>query len=216
VRPSRMIFGDGAAAFVVGVAPPGAAPDIEYLQSYASGPATQVNSIIWPNPVFDNNITVYGPEVKALAGRYLAQMIDELAALPDTTGKSDTAWNTVELVVPHQANKTMVINLAANAGLAADRLYFNVETMGNTSSASIPIAIADAVAEKVIDRPMWIFAPGFGAGSVAGYSVMRIDPAIVAPSEELDTATAASDPAPAPGRDDVTNGTDNIALAFGG
>ena len=73
---------------------------------------TQVNSIIWPNPVFDNNITVYGPEVKALAGRYLAQMIDELTALPDTTGKAETAWETVELVVPHQANKTMVIDLA--------------------------------------------------------------------------------------------------------
>lgn len=88
-------------------------------------------------------------------------MIDELTALPDTTGKAETAWDTVELVVPHQANKTMVIDIAARSGLAADRLYFNIESMGNTSSASIPIAIADAVAEQVIDRPMWIFAPGF-------------------------------------------------------
>ena len=66
VRPSRMIFGDGAAAFVVGVVPAGEAPDIEFMQTYASGPASQVNSIIWPNPAFDNNITVYGPEVKKL------------------------------------------------------------------------------------------------------------------------------------------------------
>src|SRR6478609_5561224 len=160
VRPSRMIFGDGAAAFVIAPAPPGDPGDIDLLQTYAGGPVSQVNSIIWPNPAFDNNITVYGPEVKTLAGRYLTQMIDELSALPDTTGKADTAWNTVELVVPHQANKTMVIDLAAKAGLSADRLYFNVETMGNTSSASIPIAIADAVVEGVIDRPMWIFAPG--------------------------------------------------------
>ena len=78
VRPSRMIFGDGAAAIVVGVAPEGEPTDIEYLQTYASGPATEVNSIIWPNPEFDNNITVYGPEVKSLAGRYLNQMIEEL------------------------------------------------------------------------------------------------------------------------------------------
>lgn len=41
VRPSRMIFGDGAAAIVVGVAPPGTPPDFEYLQTYASGPAGQ-------------------------------------------------------------------------------------------------------------------------------------------------------------------------------
>ena len=52
--------------------------------------------------------------------------------------------------------------------------------MGNTSSASIPIAIHDAVREGKIDRPMRIFAPGFGAGAVAGYLIMRVDPAIVA------------------------------------
>ena len=211
VRPSRMIFGDGASAIVIGPAPTGASGDIDVLQTYAGGPVSQVNSIIWPNPVFDNNITVYGPEVKALAGRYLAQMIDELAALPDTTGKAETAWDTVELVVPHQANKTMVIDLAAKSGLAADRLYFNIETMGNTSSASIPIAIADAVAEKVIDRPMWIFAPGFGAGAVAGYAVLRIDPAVVAPVAE--GVPVAHDGAGTPSA--ALHGTDNIAIAFG-
>lgn len=214
VRPSRMIFGDGASAIVIGPAPSGASGDIDLLQTYAGGPVSQVDSILWPNPVFDNNITVYGPEVKALAGRYLAQMIDELTALPDTTGKAETAWDTVELVVPHQANKTMVIDLAAKSGLAADRLYFNIESMGNTSSASIPIAIADAVAEKVIDRPMWIFAPGFGAGAVAGYAVLRIDPAVVAPTRQ-------PEPAPATQHRDQPQGTatpqssDDIATAFG-
>ena len=65
-------------------------------------------------------------------------------------------------------------------GVGAERLYFDIERVGNTSSASIPIAIYDAVREGVIDRPMRIFAPGFGAGAVAGYVVARIDPAIVA------------------------------------
>jgi len=215
VRPSRMIFGDGASAMVIAPAPPGEDGDIDLLQTYAGGPISQVNSIIWPNPAFDNNITVFGPEVKSLAGRYLAQMIDELSVLPDSTGKADTAWNTVELVVPHQANKTMVINLAANAGLTPDRLYFNIETMGNTSSASIPIAIADAVAEKVIDRPMWIFAPGFGAGSVGGYSVMRIDPAVIAPTESGEQAPAAGARDVSTDGDAVPHGSDDIALAFG-
>jgi len=82
--------------------------------------------------------------------------------------------------VPHQANKTMVTRLAAGVGLAAERLYFNIERVGNASSASIPIAIRDAVREGVIDRPMRIFAPGFGAGAVGGFAVLRIDPAIVA------------------------------------
>jgi len=192
VRPSRMIFGDGAAAFVVGVAPAGEAPDIEFMQTYASGPASQVNSIIWPNPAFDNNITVYGPEVKKLAGRYLEQMIGELTVLPDPDGVKGSLLESIDLIVPHQANKTMVIDLALKAGLSQDSLYFNVETVGNASSASIPLAIHDAVRDGVIKEPMRIFAPGFGAGAVAGYCVMRIDPAVVAVSVDAATGTGAT------------------------
>jgi 3-oxoacyl-(acyl-carrier-protein) synthase III len=180
VRTSRMIFGDGAAAFVIGVAPESEPPDVLYLQTYASGPASEVNSIIWPNPEFDNNITVFGPEVKALAGRYLAQMIEELEALPDPDGVAGSLLDSVGLIVPHQANKTMVLQLAKKAGLSSDRLYFNIERVGNASAASIPLAIYDAVRDGVISEPVRIFAPGFGAGAVAGYAVMRIDPAIVA------------------------------------
>ena len=50
VRTSRMIFGDGASALVVGPAEAGGAGDVDVLQSYAGGPASEVNSIIWPNP----------------------------------------------------------------------------------------------------------------------------------------------------------------------
>jgi 3-oxoacyl-[acyl-carrier-protein] synthase-3 len=181
VRTSRMIFGDGAAALVIAPAPAGVAPDIEVLQTYASGPMSEVDSIIWPNPEFDNNITVYGPEVRSLVKRYLGQMLGELRALPHPDGKSGASLlDAVDLVVPHQANKTMVVSIAEAAGVSADRLYFNIDRVGNTSSASIPIALHDAVQEGVINRPMRIFAPGFGAGAVGGYAVLRVDPAVVA------------------------------------
>ena len=180
VRTSRMIFGDGAAAMVIGPAPEGAAPDVEYFQTYASGPMSEVDSIIWPNPEFDNNITVFGPEVKALVKRYLTQMIHELGALPHPDGGEGTMLQAIDLIVPHQANKTMVVQYAKSAGIPPERLYFNIETVGNTSSASIPLAIYDAVADGTIDRPMRVFAPGFGAGAVGGYVIMRLDPAVVA------------------------------------
>jgi 3-oxoacyl-(acyl-carrier-protein) synthase III len=180
VRTSRMIFGDGAAALVVGPAPIGAPPDIEFFQTYASGPMSEVDSIIWPNPEFDNNITVYGPEVKALVKRYLFQMIGELRALPHPEGGEGSLMDAIELIVPHQANQTMVTSLAQSAGVAPGQLYFNIDRVGNTSSASIPIALHDAVREGVISRPMRIFGPGFGAGAVGGYVVLRFDPAIVA------------------------------------
>jgi 3-oxoacyl-[acyl-carrier-protein] synthase-3 len=179
VRPSRMLFADGAAAMVVVPASEGQDSDFDYLQTYASGPASEVNSIIWPNPEFDNNITVFGPQVKALAGRYLAQMIEEIGALPDPDGKAGSVLDSIDLIVPHQANMTMVTQLAERAGLSADRLYFNIQKVGNASSASIPLAIHDAVRDGVITEPIRIFAPGFGAGAVAGYAVMRIDPAVV-------------------------------------
>ena len=187
VRTSRMLFGDGAAAVIVGPAPAGAPPDIEFMQTYASGPWSEVNSIIWPNPEFDNNLTVYGPEVKALAGRYLTQMIGEPGTLPHPDGNSHgNLLDAIDLVVPHQANKTMVTALSEAAGVVADHLYFNIQRVGNVSAASILLAIRDAVREGRIDRPMRVFAPGFGAGAVGGYVVMRVDPAIVSCKSEAE------------------------------
>ena len=130
---------------------------------------------------------------------------------PDPQGAASSVWDTIELVVPHQANKTMVINLAEKAGLSADKLYFNIEQVGNTSAASIPLAIADAVEEKVIDRPTRVFAPGFGAGAVGGYAVLRVDPAIVAGAD-----TARGETVTAPARS--TNGdrpSEDVRIAFG-
>ena len=184
VRTSRMIFGDGAAAMVIAPAAEGEATDIEVFQTYASGPWSEVNSIIWPNPEFDNNITVYGPEVKALVTRYLKQMTGELAQLPNPDGAGGSLIDAIDLVVPHQANKTMVLSLSEAAGISGDKIFFNIEHVGNTSSASILLAVHDAVVEGRIDRPMRVFAPGFGAGAVGGYVVMRVDPAILSVSAE--------------------------------
>ena len=49
VRTSRMIFGDAAAALVLAPAPAGHRGDLDVLQTYASGPVSEVNAIIWPN-----------------------------------------------------------------------------------------------------------------------------------------------------------------------
>ncbi|MCF7553385.1 3-oxoacyl-[acyl-carrier-protein] synthase III C-terminal domain-containing protein [Pseudonocardia sp. WMMC193] len=209
VRTSRMIFGDGAAALVVAPAAEGSAGDVEYVQTYASGPTAQVNSIIWPNPEFDNDITVYGPEVKALVARYLEQMITEL----DGLGVLDE----IELIVPHQANRTMIVQLAEKAGLRADQLYFDIGDMGNVSAASIPIALFDAVRDGVIDKPTRVFAPGFGAGAVGGYAVLTVDPSIMAPEVVLPRVTGAV-PAPrtpaAPAAVAPTT-SDDVRVAFG-
>ncbi len=177
-RPSRMIFGDGAAAMVI--APSNGERDVEVVQTYASGPFSQVNSIIWPNHDFDNDITVYGPEVKKLVKRYLDQMMGELSGLKSVKG-GKALIDDIDVIVPHQANKTMIIDIAVPQGIKADDIYFNIAEVGNASSASIPIAMADAVYDGAITKRSLIFAPGFGAGAVGGYVVMWLDPAMVAP-----------------------------------
>ena len=83
--------------------------------------------------------------------------------------------------------------------------------MGNTSAASIPLAIADAMADGVITEPIRIFAPGFGAGAVGGYAVLRIDPAVIAP----DSTPTPTDASVALDRDNSSTPSDNIQVAFG-
>ena len=210
VRTSRMIFGDGAAALVVAPAADGSPGDVQILQTYASGPGSEVNSIVWPNPEFDNDITVYGPEVKSLVRRYLDQMLGELREQRDPDDAGRSVLDSVELIVPHQANKTMIVDLARRAGLAEDQLYFNIAEMGNVSAASIPIALHDAVRDGAITRPTRVFAPGFGAGAVGGYAVLTVDPAVIAaerdPDEVLAAAGATAPSAPT---------SDDVRVAFG-
>ncbi|MGQ0624502.1 MAG: 3-oxoacyl-ACP synthase III family protein [Sporichthyaceae bacterium] len=189
VRTSRMLFGDAATAMVLCPVEGDAPGDIEMLQTYASGPVSEVNSILWPNPDFDGNITVYGPQVKSLAKRYLAQMIEEMKQLPAADGEGNLL-DSVDVMVPHQANKVMVSDIARGVGFPMDQVYFNIERTGNVSAASIPLAIHDAVVDGAIDRPMRIFCPGFGAGAVAGYAVLHLDPAIVVRAETVTLAPA--------------------------
>ncbi len=205
-RPSRMIFGDGAAAVVL--APTEGKRDIEVVQTYASGPFSQVNSIIWPNYDFDNDITVYGPEVKALVKRYLSQMINELTELKGLKGDGKLI-NDIDKIVPHQANKTMIIEIAEPQGIDAKDIYFNIAEVGNASAASIPIALADSIFEGAISKRSLIFAPGFGAGAVGGYVVMWLDPAMIAPEDQ--TALAMRLPPTT-----AHSSLDDVKDAFGG
>ncbi len=171
-----------------------------------------MNSIIWPNPEFDNNITVYGPEVQALVRRYLNQMIKELQELKDPADATRSLLESIDLVVPHQANQTMVTKLAAAAGFAPESLYFNIAKVGNTSSASIPLALFDAVEEGIIKGLCRILAPSFGAGAVAGYAVLRFDPAIVARGAPAPEGTRSAEAAAI--REGST--VNDVQAAFGG
>ena len=78
------------------------------------------------------------------------------------------------------------------------------------SAASIPIALYDAVTEGVIDRPMRVFTPAFGAGAVGGYTVLRVDPAIVVGEREAQAELLTAPDANGAGS------LEDVRAAFGG
>ena len=91
VRTSRMIFGDGAAAMVIGPAAAGdrgrgGSADLRQRAAHRG----QLDHLA--ELEFDDDITVYGPEVKALVQRYLVQMLDELGACPIPTTPGARCW----------------------------------------------------------------------------------------------------------------------------
>jgi 3-oxoacyl-[acyl-carrier-protein] synthase-3 len=67
------------------------------------------------------------------------------------------------LLVPHQANLRIIEAAARNIGVPLDRVYTNLQSYGNTSCASIPLCLADAVAAGRLDEGDLVLLMGFGA-----------------------------------------------------
>jgi 3-oxoacyl-[acyl-carrier-protein] synthase-3 len=113
----------------------------------------------------------------------------------------------VDLFVPHQANQRIIESVAAGLGIPMERIYLDLDKYGNTSAASVPIALAEAVDAgrvRVGDRILFVaFGAGFTSGAVA--VTWTADPALgrraatgdVAPIHQP-AAWDAGDPVPEP------------------
>ena len=88
----------------------------------------------------------------------------------------DTAGLTTEDVnwfIPHQANQRIIGAVGQRLGIADDRCYINIERIGNTSSASIPIALDEAVRADLVKDGDIVLMAAFGAGLTWAGSVLR-------------------------------------------
>jgi 3-oxoacyl-[acyl-carrier-protein] synthase-3 len=74
----------------------------------------------------------------------------------------------IDLFIPHQANIRIIDAAARRLALPSDKVFINVHKYGNTSAASIPIAIAEAVDEGRIQPGKRVVLVGFGAGLTWG------------------------------------------------
>jgi 3-oxoacyl-[acyl-carrier-protein] synthase-3 len=79
----------------------------------------------------------------------------------------------LKLIVPHQANQRIIQASAKALGIPEDRIYSNLDRYGNTSAASVPIALCDAVAEGLLERDDVIVFVGFGAGLTWAAAAIR-------------------------------------------
>jgi hypothetical protein len=113
----------------------------------------------------EHKIRMEGKETYRFATRTLASTA--LAAVAKAGWQQDD----VDLIIPHQANVRIIEAVAKGLDLSMDRLYVNLDKYGNTSAASVPIALAEAVNEgrvQVGDKIVFVaFGAGFTSGAVA-------------------------------------------------
>jgi 3-oxoacyl-[acyl-carrier-protein] synthase-3 len=79
----------------------------------------------------------------------------------------------IDLLIPHQANIRIIEATAKHAGMPMDKVYVNVDRFGNTSAASIAIALDEAVKTGRLKPGMVVMLCAFGAGFTWGSMVVR-------------------------------------------
>jgi 3-oxoacyl-[acyl-carrier-protein] synthase III len=77
------------------------------------------------------------------------------------------------LVIPHQANRRIIVALAERLGLPMEKVMVNLEKYGNTSAASIPVALDEAKRQDRIKPGDTVLLNAFGAGFAWGAAVVR-------------------------------------------
>jgi len=80
----------------------------------------------------------------------------------------------IDLMIPHQANIRIIEATAKHANIPMDKVYVNVDRYGNTSAASVPIALDEAIERGVVGDGSTVLLVAFGAGFTWGSMVVRL------------------------------------------
>jgi 3-oxoacyl-[acyl-carrier-protein] synthase-3 len=112
-------------------------------------------------------VSMNGREVFKFATRVLVSSAEKLLE------ECETSMDEVDVYVPHQANVRIIDHAARKLGVPEDRVVVNVDRYGNTSSGSIPLALADAAADGRLREGKLVLMTGMGAGLTWGSALMR-------------------------------------------
>jgi 3-oxoacyl-[acyl-carrier-protein] synthase-3 len=113
-------------------------------------------------------VKMAGREVFKHAVRSMADAADRALDGAKLTGKD------VDLMIPHQANIRIIEATAKHAGISMDKVYVNVDRYGNTSSATIPVALDEAIEEGRVGEGSTVLFAAFGAGFTWASMVVRL------------------------------------------
>lgn len=170
-RSTCVLFGDGAGALVLEKADSGGALSFVLKSDgsaanilYVRGPTSSPLTISEAEGYF---MVMDGREVFKVAVRAMEEASRQAIA------RSGLTANDIQLAIPHQANARIMASVAKGLGLPAERLFSNVERYGNTSSASIPVALCEAWEEGRLNVGDYILLAGFGGGLAWGASVVE-------------------------------------------
>jgi 3-oxoacyl-[acyl-carrier-protein] synthase III len=175
-RATCILFGDGAGAVVLKAAPAGEgilASAWHTDGNYASLIEMPGGGAKYPPNVHEHIdaklpfIKMKGNEVFKLAVRAFTDVCNEVLA------KAGKTIDDVDLFIPHQANQRIISAVGDRLGVPTEKVYVNLERVGNTSSASIPLAMREAVDRGVLKRGDLVLAGAFGAGLTWAGTLLR-------------------------------------------
>jgi len=174
-RSTCVLFGDGAGAAVLRRSKNGRGILSTFMRSDGTlaellyrphgGAGTPFNDAVLAER--SHYVKMAGREVFKHAVRSMSEAADRALAGARLTG------NDIDLMIPHQANVRIIEATAKHSGISMDKVYVNVDRFGNTSSASIPIALDEAIASGRVREGSTVLFVAFGAGLTWASMVVR-------------------------------------------
>jgi 3-oxoacyl-[acyl-carrier-protein] synthase-3 len=171
-RTTCVLFGDGAGAIVLEAqAQSGSQSDRGVLTTHLrSDGRHRAKLYVDGGPSSTQTVGHLRMEGREVFKHAIAMITDVIEDAFNATGytAADIDW-----FVPHQANKRIIDGSAHKLGIAPEKVVITVDRHGNTSAASIPLALADAVADRRIKRGNLILLEAMGGGFTWGSAMLR-------------------------------------------
>jgi 3-oxoacyl-[acyl-carrier-protein] synthase-3 len=174
-RATCVLFGDGAGAVVLGRSESELGIcDFEHQVDGAGGPALCMPAGGSRMPASHDTVDQRlhyvkqeGQTVFKFAVTKTAEMCERLLKRNNLTGAD------IDLLVSHQANRRIIMSAADRLGLPLEKVVINIERFGNTTAATIPLALDDAVKDGRLRKGDRVLLASVGAGFTAGAMLMR-------------------------------------------